>query len=142
MKNSNGGKILKKIGIHLLLLSFFVVPFFVYAAQGGLTPAPPAPTPIPIAIPNPFKGCPPSPAKCDLMTLITSILNNVVMPIAAVGVVMWIIYAGFTFITAQGKPAEIEKAKARLLWSLIGAGILLGAAAISKVVETTINALL
>lgn len=64
------------------------------------------------------------------------------MPIAAVGVVVWIVWAGFTFVTAQGKPAEIEKAKSRLLWSLIGAGILLGAAGIAEVVKTTIEALI
>jgi type IV secretory pathway VirB2 component (pilin) len=76
------------------------------------------------------------------MELVTTILNNVVMPIAAVAVVIFIIWAGFTFLQAQGKPAEIDKAKQRLLWSLIGAGVLLGAAGISAVVQSTINSLI
>jgi hypothetical protein len=133
-------KILKKIGIHLLLLSFLIIPLSL-CAMNGPTAAPPAKTTdIPVAIPNPFNcnGVKP----CTLMTLITSILNKVVMPIAAVGVVMWIIYAGFTFVTAQGNAKKIEEAQQRLLWSLIGAGILLGAAAISAVVEKTVGALL
>ena len=64
------------------------------------------------------------------------------MPIAAVAVTMWIIWAGFQFLTAQGKPAEIQKAQQNLLWSLIGAGILLGAVAIARVVENTVRALM
>ena len=94
-----------------------------------------AQNPININIPNPINSG-------DLMSLITTLLRSVVMPIAAVLVVLYIIYAGFTFVTAQGKPGEIEKAKQRLLWSLIGAGILLGAVAISEVVERTVNTII
>jgi hypothetical protein len=54
-------------------------------------------------------------------------------------VTLYIIYAGFTFVTAQGNPGEIQKAKQRLLWALIGAAILLGAAGIAEVVKTTVN---
>lgn len=64
------------------------------------------------------------------------------MPIAAVAVVVWIIWAGFNFLMAQGNPAKIDQAKQRLLWSLIGAGILLGAAGISTVVQNTVRALI
>ncbi len=73
------------------------------------------------------------------MEVITTILDKILLPIGAVIVVMAIIYSGFTFVTAQGKPAEIEKAKQRLLWTLIGAAVLLGAKAISEVVEATIK---
>lgn len=124
---------LKKISIYLLVLSFFIVPNLLLA-QEQTTPN--TGTPVKFEIENPFKG------GDTLMELIVALLNNVVMPIAAVAVVIWIIYAGFTFLTAQGKEAEIRKAKDRLLWSLIGAGILLGAVGISKVVETTVKALI
>ena len=88
-------------------------------------------------IPNPLAS-----QNSSLMSLITDILNKVVMPIAAVFVTFWIIYAGFKYVIAQGKPAEIEKAHKTLLWSLIGAGILLGAAAISQVVQKTVEGLI
>ena len=39
-------------------------------------------------------------------------------------------------------PKQIEEAHKRLLWALIGAGVILGAVAISKVVETTVNAVM
>lgn len=123
--------------------------------SGQPTPIPPVTTPTPttagntsagntsigVQIHNPLVSCGSGQPCNDLMGLIAVILNNIVMPIAAVAVVIWIVWAGFTFITAQGKPAEIEKARQRLLWSLIGAGILLGAAGISKVVQVTVNAL-
>lgn len=117
---------LKKISIHVLLISLFILPVFVFADN----------TSIPIRITNPFKG------GDSLSELITTVLNNVVMPIAAVVVVIWIVWAGFTFVMAQGNPKKIEEAQQRLLWSLIGAGILLGAAGISAVVQNTVGALI
>jgi type IV secretory pathway VirB2 component (pilin) len=88
---------------------------------------------ININIPNPAGN------NRDLMAILRALLNNVVLPVGAVVVVMYIIYAGFTFVQAQGNPKEIDAAKQRLLWALIGSGILLGAAAISTAVQTTVN---
>jgi len=96
----------------------------------------PGSTQIGAKIDNPFNG------GNDLMALIRVILSNIVMPIAAVAVVVWIVWAGFQFVLAQGNPKKIDDAKKNLLWSLIGAGILLGAAAISVVVENTVRALM
>ena len=125
--------IFKKISIFALLSFLVIFPVFVSAD----TPAnPPKSTQITGTISNPFKG------GNDLMSFISTILNNVVMPIAAVAVVIWIVWAGFAFVLAQGKEAEITKAKQRLLWSLIGAGILLGAVAIAEVVKNTVGALI
>lgn len=126
MKNFNGMKIFKKISIQLLLISLLIIPVFIHADT----------TQVSIDIKNPFNG------GNDLMSLITAILNKIVMPIAAVAVVIWIIWAGFSYVIAQGKPEAIKKAHQRLLWSLVGAGILLGAAAISAVVQSTVGALL
>ena len=92
-----------------------------------------------IKISDPFNCGATSNGDCTLMDVINAILNNIVMPIAAVVVVIYIIYAGFTYVTAQGKPAEIEKAHQRLLWALVGAGILLGAVGISAVVQSTVK---
>src|SRR5579872_363566 len=70
---------------------------------------------------NPFKG------GSDLTAIVTAILQNVIMPIAAVVVVLAIIYSGFKYLTAQGKPEDIRKANEGLMYALIGAAILLGA---------------
>ncbi len=136
-------KINNSIDIKTILFALFVLvaialPVFTFAqATGGG-----GSTVIPIRINNPFNCGTAGAGNCTLMTLITSILNGIVMPIAAVAVTVWIVWAGFGFVMAQGKPAEIEKAKQRLLWSLIGAGILLGAVGISTVVSNTVRALI
>jgi len=129
---------------HLIVLFFVIFPIFVFAQENSGNNPPPnsnsGNTTIPISIKNPF-NCGGA-EDCTIMTLITSILNNIVMPIASVAVVMWIVWAGFSFIKAQGNPTEIGKAQQRLLWSLVGAGILLGAVAISAVVQNTVTALI
>ncbi len=120
-------------------LVFFILPFVAYS-QGQLNPAGdnnPTPVNQQITISNPL--------KCDgqdcstLLGLITAILNNIIMPIAAVAVVCYIIWAGWKYVQAQGNPKAIEDANRNLLWALIGAGVLLGAAGISAVVQTTVN---
>ncbi len=84
------------------------------------------------SIPNPLSGA------NTLPQLLSVILNKIVMPVAAIVVVLWIIWAGFTYLTAQGNPKKIEEAHQRLLWALVGAGILLGAAGISLVIQSTV----
>lgn len=116
-------KILKNLKVKYLLP--LLVPVFVFAENT-----------INIAIPNPAGN------NNDVLKILRAILNNIVLPIGAVVCVMFIIYSGFTFITAQGKPKEIEEAKKRLLWSLIGAAILLGAAAISSAVCSTLKSII
>ena len=124
---------IKKISIHLLILSFLILPVFIHA---DVPPTTGSNSGGNITIPNPSK------AGNDIMSILYAILDNIVTPIAAVAVVLWIIWAGFQYLLAQGNPAKITEANKRLLWSLIGAGILLGAEGIFKVVENTVKALL
>ena len=105
-------KNIKKISIHLAVLSFLAIPFFTYADPG--TTVPPSggttipPTPISIHIPNPLKCTAPTPEECgSIIYLISIILNNVIMPVAAVAVVIWIIWAGFIYLTSQTNPNKI-----------------------------------
>ncbi len=109
-----------------------LVPVFVLAQVTVSNPAPSNG----YTIPNPTT------AGDDIMTVLVALITNVVMPIAAIVVVMWIIWAGFSYVTAQGNPTKVAQAHQRLLWSLIGAGILLSAAGIAEVVKTTITSLL
>jgi len=138
---------MKNIKIHLLSLLLITVIVFplVTLASGSNTPNPGGGSNDPkisVNISNPFNCGQADNDNCTLMSLITAILERVIMPVAAVGVVLWIIWSGFQFVIAQGKPADLETARQNLLWSLIGAGVLLGAAAIAKVVELTVRELL
>ena len=54
-------------------------------------------------------------------------------------VALAVIYCGFLFVKAQGNAEELTKAKDALLYTLIGAGILLGAIAITELVITTVK---
>ena len=91
-----------------------------------------------INIPNPLSNS----VGNSLLSLLNVILTRIIMPIAAIFVVVWIIWAGFTYVTANGNPAKIKTAHQRLLWALVGAVILLGAAGISAVVQNTVNGLI
>ena len=79
-------------------------------------------------------------ASTTIIDLIQKILKGVIkigMPI----IVLAIIYCGFLFVSAQGKPESIKKAKDALLYTLIGAAILLGSWAIAQLIADTVKAL-
>lgn len=109
-------------------------PFLVIAQT--VDTAGPGTTGISATIPNPFSG------GNDLNSLIVTILNKVVMPIAAVASVFYIIWAGFQYVLAKGNPGKIADANKNLLWALIGVGVLLGAAGISEVIKSTVQSLI
>ena len=71
-------------------------------------------------------------------TLINDILVAIIAPIV---VTLGLLWAGFTFITAQGKETELAKARTRFLYVLVGSIILLGAAVILDLVVGTVNEL-
>ncbi|MEI7777105.1 MAG: TrbC/VirB2 family protein [bacterium] len=73
----------------------------------------------------------------DLLTMILKIVTE----IGSIVVVFFIIYAGFMFVTAQGNEEKLTKAKNSLMWTLIGAAILLGANAIALAVQGTVTSL-
>ena len=72
--------------------------------------------------------------------LIKTILEGVIkigIPIVALA----IIYSGFLFVSAQGNEKKLEDAKRALLYSVIGAAILLGSWAIAQIISETVLAL-
>lgn len=64
---------------------------------------------------------------------------NVAIVIAVPIVVMFVIYAGFLYVTARGNPAKIQEAARALTYSIIGGVIIIGAVAITAIVEGTVN---
>ncbi len=61
--------------------------------------------------------------------------------LAAMVVVFFIIYAGLQYVLARGDEGAIKKAHQTLLWTVVGAAILLGAEVISRVIEGTVKEL-
>jgi hypothetical protein len=71
----------------------------------------------------------------DFLEALIDLLILIATPI----IVVFVIYSGFLFVTAGGNTEKLNRAKKTLLWTLIGALILLGAEAVRILVEGTIT---
>lgn len=74
---------------------------------------------------------------CQLIKLVLQAILVIGVPIA----VVFLVIVGFKFIIARGNPAELEKAKADFLHTVIGIAIFIGAWAIAKLIAATLVAL-
>lgn len=68
---------------------------------------------------------------------IERILNIVIM-IGIPIVVLAIIWAGFLYIKAQGNPEKLKEANKTLIWTVVGAALLMGAWAIANAIKETV----
>lgn len=64
-------------------------------------------------------------------------LLNALISIGWIFVIFAVIYSGFKFVLAAGKPDDIDAAKKTFMYTIIGAVILLGSMAISEVICNT-----
>ncbi len=120
----------------LLSLSVFILVFSTAIAQGTGGGGNPPPITVNVKFTNPFT------VGSDLYQLVYSIVNNVIIPIGGVLCVLGFIYAGFSYVTAQGDKAKIENAHRMLRYSVLGTALLLGASVIAGVIENTITGLI
>lgn len=117
----------------ILLVLLLASPFFVFAAgDGGDNVNPPGSENTLI---NPLGA-----NGATLEGFLNGILD-IVIRIGSIVVVVMLVYVGYLFVAAQGKPAEIEAARKALLYTIVGALILLGAKAIAVGIRATVQAL-
>jgi hypothetical protein len=83
---------------------------------------------------NPLQG------GANLQTFLLNLLDFVIR-IGAIIVVLMLVYVGYLFVIARGAPGEIEAARKALLWTLVGALILLGSKAIALAIQATVATL-
>ena len=126
-KISNGIKNYIKKNLLNIILAVFILalPVLSFAQVTGDPPI--------VTIDNPI-------GADTINELIKTILEGVIkigIPIIALA----IIYCGFLFVSARGKPESIKKAKDALLYTLIGAAILIGSWAIAQLISETVLAL-
>mgnify|MGYP001558670645 CR=1 FL=1 len=90
---------------------------------------------------NPLSSgnCNPTNTDC-LGNFLINILRLVVR-IGSIVVVLMYVFVGFKFVTAQGNETKITEAKKMLLWTTIGALVLLGAEAIARGIQATVQGL-
>jgi hypothetical protein len=98
---------------------------------GGGGSTPPGSISAKISFPNPIKSE-------SLQCLLSDILK-IVVNIGAVVAVFFFIYSGFLFVTAQGNPAQITKARNAFVATVIGTTLLLGAWVLAQVIAGTIS---
>lgn len=122
--------------VSLGMLAVMLVPVsFIYAADGqSAGPATPQSTATQTVgkIQNPIN-------VSDFSSFIAKLLG-IILRVAVPIVAAFIIYAGLMFVLARGNSEKLEKAKTRLLYTLIGAGVLLGAWMIATVIKATVEA--
>lgn len=125
---------LKKKWVGLVLFSFvLIVPFISLAGDGDGNPSNVCPKGT-ICNPLAGKGVDTIP---DLIQKILEGALKIGIPLVALAV----IYSGFLFVKARGNPEEITHAKEALMYTLIGAAILLGSWAIASMISATITSL-
>lgn len=74
----------------------------------------------------------------DIPSFIKEVIN-IVLVVGVPIIVLAIIYTGFLFVKAQGNSEQITKAKESLLYTLIGAALLLGAFVIAEAIGATVE---
>ena len=125
-------KLIKNNLLMITLITFFVVIPVISFAQIG----------IDRDIGDSVSGCKAgkicNPIKeKTIQGFIRTVLEGVLkigIPIVALAV----IYSGFLFVAARGNSEKLTKAKDALLYTLIGAAILLGSWAIAKLISDTV----
>jgi amino acid permease len=90
-----------------------------------------------IKLVNPLRGNDGIRSLPDLVNALLRIVLTIGTPIIALA----IIYAGFQFVTAQGNPEKLTKARRTFMWVLIGAGILLASYVIAEAIVGTVKAI-
>jgi len=74
-----------------------------------------------------------------LQDFIELIIKQVILPVGGVIAVIYIIYAGFLLVTAQGNETKLAEAKRAFLYAAIGTMVLLGAWVIAEAIGGTID---
>ncbi|MEO6536289.1 MAG: hypothetical protein ABIT47_01220 [Candidatus Paceibacterota bacterium] len=108
------------------------------ADPGGATPYDPGgatPANEGGALQNPLKNIK------SLDGLLSAVLDAIVHVLAPIFLTLAFIYVGFLFVMAQGNEEKIRSARSALVWTVIGALILLGANAIGLVIKSTVSGL-
>ncbi len=88
----------------------------------------------PCSVSNPLGS---TTSLCGLLKKLFEAVVAIAIPIA----VLFIIWSGFQFVLAQGRPKELAKARRNFYYTLIGIAVFLGAWLLASIIASTVNAL-
>lgn len=127
------------IVVFSLIMSFGMPVAFVSAQIGTSPSSQPIGTSPGVTLINPLSSgnCNSTNSDC-LENFLVNILRFVVR-IGGIIVVLMYVYVGFKFVTAQGAETKVTEAKKMLLWTTIGALVLLGAQVIAMGIKATVE---
>jgi len=120
---------LRKLKISFIIvfvLGILILPSIIYSAEN------------PPCVPSSGKICNPLDPDVDTIQEFIRIVLEGVLKIGIPVVALAVIYSGFLFVAARGNSEKLTKAKSALLYTLIGAAILLGSWAIAKLIADTV----
>ena len=117
---------LNKNWYRILLFFSFSVPFYALAA---------------VCDPAGGKICNPLGETTTTIPQFIKILLEGALKVGIPLIALAVIYCGFLFVSAMGNSEKLTKAKDALLYTLIGAAVLLGSWAIAKMISATVTGL-
>jgi hypothetical protein len=82
-----------------------------------------------------------NPLKSDSIEALLLVFVNGVIQLGAIVVVLALVWAGFQFVAAQGNQEKLQGARMTLMWTIVGAAILLGAKVIVEVIGATVESI-
>lgn len=80
-----------------------------------------------------------NPLKSQTIEAFLGKIIDVLIVFALPIIVLFIMYAGFLYVTARGDTGKLETARSALLWAVVGGVIILGAHLISRVLLETVK---
>lgn len=80
-----------------------------------------------------------NPIKAKTFQQLVEAILKVVVTIGTPIAILAIIYSGFLFVKARGKPEDLVTARTALLWTIIGVVVLLGAQLLATIIKGTIT---
>ncbi|PIT90871.1 hypothetical protein COU17_03425 [Candidatus Kaiserbacteria bacterium CG10_big_fil_rev_8_21_14_0_10_49_17] len=122
-------KLFRSIAITAGSSLVLLVPFLAGAATENVTGGSPGG-----GLQNPLSGVSTIP---QFINVLLDAIIVIGLPIAA----LFIIYAGFLFVTAQGSEEKLKNAKSTFLWTLVGIAVFIGAKVIAELIDTTIKSI-
>lgn len=112
----------------------------IHADSGSTTPKADSGSTTPGVTINSGIKNPLGPGFTDLKSFIEGVLNFFLL-IGIPIITLAIIYSGFLFVTAQGNSEKLKKAKQTLIYTLVGAALLLGCFVITHAIQGTVDQL-
>lgn len=74
----------------------------------------------------------------DLRTILMNVLD-VVQTLMIMAATLYLLYAGFMFVTAKGDPTRLKTAQNALLWGLVGVALILTAEVLALGIGDTVK---